>query len=308
MKINKEIKDIIFRTAIVIISNIILSLGTVWFLEPAHLYAGGVTGLAQFIQRLIIKFGGNINLGILVFLINIPIVIIGIKYVSKKFAIYSMLAIAVQALVTGLLPNSPFESLAYDITYINEFGQITTANYGGVLTLAIFGGLFGGIGAGIALKYGTSTGGIDIVAQAVSIHKDKSVGNVTMTTNVIIAFLGGALYGSWNIVLFTCVRIIINSIVMDKVHTAYTYTGITIISKEYENISNEILMNMKRGCTRVNIQGAYSKNNYVELYCVVSTYEIDKVLRMVDKYDPNAFVTTAPVKRVKGNFKKKSIV
>ena len=207
----KEILDICFRSFIVIVSIILLSIATVWFLEPAKLYAGGATGLAQLFQRLIIKFGGNINLGLLIFIVNVPIIVIGFKFVSKKFAIYSILAIVVQSLFTGLIKTTPFQSLAEDIVSFTKAGVlVSTMNYGGILTLAIFGGLLAGFASGLALRFGTSTGGIDVVAQALALHKNFSMGSITMVLNILIAIIGGGvLQGSWIVVLFTIVRMIL---------------------------------------------------------------------------------------------------
>lgn len=306
----KEILDICFRSFIVIVSNILLSIATVWFLEPAKLYAGGATGLAQLFQRLIIKFGGNINLGLLIFIVNVPIIVIGFKFVSKKFAIYSILAIVVQSLFTGLIKTTPFQSLAEDIVSFTKAGVlVSTMNYGGILTLAIFGGLLAGFASGLALRFGTSTGGIDVVAQALALHKNFSMGSITMVLNILIAIIGGGvLQGSWIVVLFTIVRMILNSLVMDKIHTGYTYTGIHIFSKFSQEIGHDIMINLKRGCTFLQVQGAYTHENRIEIYCVVSTYEVDRVMHIVDKYDKKAFITMSPVKKIRGNFVKKSII
>ncbi|MBO5712410.1 MAG: YitT family protein [Acholeplasmatales bacterium] len=306
MKLNKKnILDMFFRLTIVILSNLILAIATVWFLEPAKLYSGGATGLAQLIQRLVQYCGGNINLGIVVFLINIPIVIIGFKFVSRKFAIYSIVAVVVQSVATALLTASPFQSLVSPI--VTEQG--TVMNYGGILTLAIFGGLLSGVASGIALRFGTSTGGIDVVGQSLALHKNISIGNITMVFNVIVALIGGAiLQGSWVVFLFTVVRMILNSLVMDKIHTAYTYTGVNIFTDQSQNISEAIMTELKRGCTFINVEGAYSHHKSVEVFCVVSTYEVEKTIKIVHRYDEHAFITLSPVKGIKGNFIKKSII
>lgn len=306
----KELLDIMFRLAIVIFSNVILSIATVWFLEPARLYAGGASGVAQLFQRLFEKMGISINLGLLVFIVNIPIAVIGFKFVSKKFAIYSIVAIVVQSICTGLIKSSPFHMLSEDIISYTKAGEIiTTTNYGGILTLAIFGGLISGFSAGLALKFGTSTGGIDVASQALALHKDFSTGSITMALNVIIAVIGGGiLQGSWIVVLFTLVRMILNSLVMDKVHTSYTYTGLHIFSDNSKEIGNELMTNLKRGVTYFESIGAYSNTEKLEIYTVVSTYEVDKALKIVKSIDPKAFVTMSPVKGVSGNFIKRSII
>ena len=100
--------------------------------------------------------------------------------------------------------------------------------------------MLAGFASGLALKFGTSTGGIDIIAQAFALHKGISIGIFTLAFNVIIAVVGGGiLQGSFIVTLFTCVRLILNSLVMDKVHTAYTYTALNIFTTSGENISKK---------------------------------------------------------------------
>lgn len=310
IKLNKkEVLDILFRLTIVIFSNLLLSVATVWFLEPANLYSGGATGTAQLVQRFVKMFGMNINLGLLVFIVNVPIVLIGFKYVSKKFAIYSVLAVIVQSLGVAFIPGSPFEELINPIVTSTANGVIETMNYGGILTLAIFGGLLGGAASGIALRYGTSTGGIDVAAQAFALKQNVSIGNFTMVFNVAIAIIGGGLMqGSWIITLFTCIRMILNSLVTDKIHTAYTYQSLHIFTTHSQEISAEIMSQLQRGCTFYEVEGAYSHVISKEVYCVVSRYEVEKAVKIVKKYDNKAFISIAPVKGVTGNFKRKSII
>lgn len=307
MRTKKRIVDDAFRVLIVVVANIILAFATVWFLEPAKLYSGGATGLAQLIVRLIDKLGGSFNLGLMVFIVNVPIAVIGWRYVSKRFAIFSILAIAVQSLATSIigLKDSPFAALSNDI--ITAGGS--NFNYGGVLTLSIFGGLLSGFASGLALKFGTSTGGIDIVAQACALHKGMSIGIITLVFNIFIAVIGGGiLQGSVIIVLFTFVRLILNSLVMDKVHTAYTYSGLRIFTAKGEEIAHEIIAQLNRGCTFFEGVGAYTHSKHTELFCVVSTYEVERVITIVRQFDEKAFVVISPVKRVSGNFIKKTIV
>lgn len=299
--------DIFLRTIIVIVANIILQLATMWFLEPAHLYSGGATGLAQLILRTIYTINNislssanyNYYLALTVFLVNIPFLVIGWREVSFRFAFYSLIAVIIQVIVSILAPasSSPFAEFNQDGTVKN------------VLALALMGGLLSGVAAGLALKFGTSTGGIDIIAQAVALHKGVSIGTFTLIANVLIAIIGGGIVqGSWTITMYTCIRMIINSLVTDKIHTAYTYSAINIFTEKDEEIANEIMTKLNRGCTVMNVIGEYTHKTHKELYCVVSTYENEQVIDIVKKYDPNAFITISPVKRIVGNFIKKTIV
>ena len=301
----KRLLDDLFRTIIVVVANVLLSFATVWFLEPARLYSGGATGLSQLFVRIIERFGGRFNLGLMTFIINIPIAVVGWRFVSKRFAIFSIMAIGVQSLVTGLIDTSPFAVLAHDI--VTDSGSVM--NYGGILTLAIFGGLLAGFASGLALKFGTSTGGVDILAQALALHKGISIGMFTMIFNIIITLVGGLfLQGSLIVVLYTFVRLILNSLVMDKIHTAYTYTSLNIFTSHGEEIAERLMIELNRGCTIFEGVGAYTHQKHTELYCVLSTYEVEKAMIIIKKIDPATFVVVSPVRKVTGNFIKKTIV
>lgn len=298
--------DMVFRITVVILANILLQLATMWFLEPAHLYAGGATGLAQLILRAIFAFNKlDLNgesyhyfLALAVFIVNIPFLIVGFKYVSKKFALYSSIAVLIQVVVTIIAPasSSPFKEVNSDNVVTN------------VLALALMGGLLSGMASGFALKFGTSTGGIDTIAQAFALHKGISIGMFTLIANILIAVIGGGcLQGSWTVTLYTCLRMIINSLVTDKIHTSYTYTALNIFTTHDDEISERIMKDLNRGVTMMNVVGEYTHETHKELYCVVSTYEVEKVINIVKTYDDKAFITVSPVKRVIGNFIKKTI-
>ncbi len=306
---SEKVKTVVSRVLVVIFANIILQLATMWFLEPAQLYSGGATGLAQLILRTIYYISGNsasignsvysAYLSLTVFLVNIPFLLIGIKFVSLRFAFYSFVAVVVQSVISLIAPptTSPFIEYGTDGTITN------------VLALALMGGLLSGFASGFALKFGTSTGGIDVLAQAVALHKGISIGSITLIFNVLVAVIGGGcLQGSWTVTLYTCLRMVINSLVTDKIHTSYTYSAINIFTTHDEEISNAILSKMNRGVTEMNVVGEYTHQNRKELYCVVSTYEVEKVVEIVKTYDDHAFITISPVKKVVGNFIKKTII
>ena len=307
----KKVIDFSLRLLIVIAANLLLSFATVWFLEPARLFAGGATGIAQLVQRIFLKFGllKNMNLGWFILIANVPITIIGVKFVSIRFTIYSAIAVGVQTLATILLPDSPFKDFQIELDEAIVNGHIPYENYGILLTLAICGGVLAGVASGFALKYGTSTGGFDVLGQAFALKKNISIGSFTIVLNVFIAIIGGGvLQGQWILALFTVIRMVLNSLIVDKIHTSYTFTALHIFTNSAEEIANDIMSEMGRGCTYENVTGAYSHKQSIEVYCVLSTYEVEHALKIIQRYDEHAFVAMSPVKKIKGKFIKKTIV
>lgn len=189
-------------------------------------------------------------------------------------------------------------------------GVIPRINFGieDTFTLAVMGGLLGGIGIGGALKYGTSTGGLDIVAQYLSLKKGISVGYISLILNVSIALLGSIVSGSWAIAAYTIIRIIVTTIVTDRIHTSYNFLKVQIITTTPDEIYDVILKDLYRGVTLLPAKGAYSKDDKTILMVVISAYELTPLKGLIYETDPHAFVIVEPVRHVYGNFARKTIV
>lgn len=304
----EELRKTLICVLLVSVSTIIYCLGVMWFLDPAQLYSGGVTGIAQLISNASEKWlGERINLGFLVFILNIPIVIVGWKYVSKRFVICSLVSILLQTiLMSGIIPYVDFiiNTGVNPLTGIIIDGQGSQMD---VLLLSFIGGFISGFGSALALRSGTSTGGIDILAQALSFKKNISIGYISLIINVIIAVLGAILFGNAAIVFYTIVRIISSSVITDKIHTAYNYMKVEIVTTHGEDIANMLIHEIGRGITSYDAHGAYTHSEKTVLETVVSKYETNRVIDYAKKIDSQVFITVSPIKRIYGNFKKKTI-
>lgn len=290
----KQILDDLFRVCIVVISSAIYSLAVVWFLEPTRLVSIGLTGVGQILNRLFSLMGVNIPVGVFTFLTNIPLCIYGIKSVSPRFVIYTMLSVVVQSVfLLGWIPEV-------------NFGIDAESDR---LFLSIIAGLFCGVGIGVALRYGTSTGGVDILAQALNLKKNISIGMFSTIINILLAVIaGGLIEKSWSITLYTFIFIIITNIVVDKIHTAYNYLRIDVISKNADAISEALIAGINRGCTVLDVKGAYTHQEKYDIFMVISSYELEKAKRIIYQVDKEAFIMVLPVKRIIGAFFKHTII
>lgn len=304
----KELKKTLLCIFVVCVSTVIYCLGVMWFLEPAELYSGGVTGLAQLLSNACYRFFGfKLNLGLVVFLINVPILIYGWTGVSKRFVICSIISIGLQTLLlSGIIP-------VVDFTINTGINPITHTVIGqadhqmDLLLLAFIGGFVSGFGAALSLRYGTSTGGIDVLAQAVAFKKNISIGYTSLIVNIIIAILGAFLFGNPAIAFYTMVRIIVQSVVTDKVHTAYNYLKVEIVTTKGDEISQDLIKAVGRGITLIRATGAYTHTDKMVLETVVSSYELQSVIEDAKKIDSHVFISVTPIKSVFGNFKRKTI-
>lgn len=275
--------------------TIVYGIGVSWFLEAAAepLYTGGIPGIGQLTRNILnSEFGlnlGNSFLGIFIMVGNIPILILGWFGVSKRFTIYSIISVVIQSTILGVIP---VVDMGIDDTFV----------------LAVMGGLLVGVGVGGALKYGTSTGGLDIVAQYYSLRHGTSVGFISLVLNVAIALFGAIVFGSASVAAYTIIRIIVSTMVTDKLHTAYNFMKVEIITESPAQLTQLILEKVYRGVTLAKVEGAYSHKEKTMVIVVISSYELTQIRKLVKDFDPKAFMITQPVKTIQGNFARKTIV
>lgn len=294
MKRQQLYSDII-RIIIVLFSSTVYSLAVIWFLEPAGLIAIGLTAVGQLLHRLFLLFDYEIPIGVFTLLFNIPLCIYGAKHVSKRFVIFTVLSISVQAFLTM---GWSWLEVDFGISPENE-----------KFFLCVLAALLCGSAIGVALRYGTSTGGVDIVAQCLALKKNISIGAFSTIVNLILAFIGGVIMkGSWSITLYTFIFIIMCNFVVDKIHTAYNYLRIDIITSHSEEVAKALLEGINRGCTIANVKGAYTNAEKYDVFMIISSYELQKAAEIIRNTDPAAFMTVSPIKRIFGKFFKHTII
>lgn len=303
IKYKESVKPEFKRVLAVIFFTFIYGLGVQWFLEASAfpLFTGGIPGVAQVLRDIFFRGAnqaeaGRMFMSIFIIVINVPILILGWFGVSKKFTMYSLISVIIQSAVIGFIPH--FEL---------GLGGVEHA-----LLASILGGLLIGVGIGGALKYGTSTGGFDIIAQYWSLKHGHSVGFISMALNIAIAVAGALVSKNPNVAAgvifsYTVIRIIITTVATDKVHTSYHFLAIDIITENPKEMIDSILHQLGRGVTLSKVEGAYSTHEKTQIMCVISTYELQQMTAIINHVDDKAFVIAKPVKSVIGNFTKKRI-
>lgn len=272
------------KLVIVISCSFVFALSMNFFLIPANIFSSGFSGLSQLLSRLLNDFFHvHISVGVIFFLLNIPVAILGWKKVGKSFTIYSFLSVLFTSLFLSLLP---IYSLSNDI-----------------LLNAVFGGVIGAIGVGFTLRYGASTGGMDVVALVISRWKDEPVGKYTMILNSIIIVTAGYMYG-WEQALYTLVVLFATSKVIDLIHTQSQKLTAMIITSEDEELKKEIFQRLTRGVTIVPAKGAFSNEDKKLLITVISRYELFELKKIVESTDSNAFTSILKTEAVIGRFRR----
>ncbi len=298
---NKEMlkKDIVI-SLIMIIFSLVYVCGVIWFLEPAKIYAGGVSGLSQLLRDVIYNLSNgkvSLSLGLLTIVFNIPVFIIGWKGVSKRFVIYSAISVFSQAIFLDIIPFVDFSE-----------GRVLYGNDGLIMLYALMGGILTAVPCALILKCGGSTGGIDILGQYLAFKKNISIGMVTLIINGLLAICCGWIYGSALLCFYTIIRIIINSIVIDKIHNAYVHVSVEIITVMGEEVSRELTTQLERGVTAYKAVGMYTHQEKMVLKTIISRFQLPKLVKIVKEVDKKSFITVTKVSGVIGYFKRKTIM
>lgn len=277
-------ENLILRYILIIIGITISSIGINGFLKPAHLLGGGVAGMSVAINHVT-----GFNVGIITFLINIPIFILGFIFLEKQFCITSLINMVLFSTILGIT---------------QDIGNYIVIN--DIILQTVYGGILGGIGLGIVFRAKSSLGGTDIIAAILKIKKNIPMKDTGLAINFLVVCIGAILFGL-NIGLYTLIGMFINSYVMNIVKDAMNYQkSVMLISNKSEEIGNSIMKDLVRGVTYIEAEGAYTHEKKRIIYCIVSSNEIPRIKEIALKYDKQAFISVNDVNEVKGRgFKEK---
>ncbi|WP_251554353.1 YitT family protein [Neobacillus muris] len=254
------------------------------FLVPADIYSSGFTGIAQLLSRVLSDYTPfSISMGLLLLILNIPVAILGWKKVGKAFTIYSFLSVVLSSFFLELIPVRPVSN--------------------DILLNSVFGGVIVAAGIGITLKWGASTGGLDIIAMVLSRIKDKPIGPYMFILNFVIIITAGFLYG-WEKALYTLVFLYTSTRVVDAIHTRYAKLTAFIITKKADELKKAIHAKLVRGITMVPARGAFSNETRDMLMIVITRYELFDLERVIKDVDPNAFTNIIETSNVYGFFRR----
>ncbi|KMY49067.1 YitT family protein [Peribacillus loiseleuriae] len=272
------------KIMIVIIGALFNAVAMNLFLIPANIYSSGFTGVAQLISTLLATYAPfTISTGIILFILNVPITIIAWKKVGRSFTVYSFFSVV---LMTVFMEVIPVYKMSPDI-----------------LLNAVFGGVIAAVGVGITLKYGASTGGMDIIAMLLSRVKDKPVGTYLFLLNGVIIVTAGAIYGPEK-ALYTLVTLYTSTRVIDAIHTRHEKLTAMIITKKGDVLRRAIHSKLVRGITTVPVKGGYTNENKEMLLIVVTRYEQYDLEKIINEVDPHAFTNILQTTGIVGLFRK----
>lgn len=264
-------KRTIHSMAMITLGCFIFGFALNYFILANHLAEGGFTGIG-----LLLHYKFNWSIGAFFLISNFPLILLGWYHWGKEFVAKTLLGVLASSLAIELF--APF--------------QLVVDN---LLLAALYGGLLSGLGLGLVIRYGGTTGGADIIGRLANRFFGISMGKFYLIFDACVLGMVAWNYGL-TIALYSLVTVYISSKMVDVVVDGLdSAKQAIIISKENDKIAEFIANDLDRGFTILNGRGGYCNADKDVILCIVSRWEIFKLRKEISILDPRAFVIISDV-------------
>ena len=281
---NYHSKQYIKDYFLILLGVLSASFGLKGFLLSNNFIDGGATGVSLLITEI-----SGIPLSILVFIVNIPFIILAYYVIGKTFAYKTILAILFLSIILAIV----------------SFPVVTNDH----LLVAVFGGFFLGAGIGFTIRGGAVIDGTEVLAIFLSRKFGLTIGDVIIVINVFI-FSSAAYFLGIEKALYSMITYLAASKTLDFILDGLEeYIGVTIITTKYDVMKYMIIRTMGYGVTIYDQVSGYGSrgesHNSKSIYTIVTRLEVSKLSMEIEKIDPTAFVVMHSVRDIKGGLVKK---
>lgn len=272
-----SIRSILVNCGLIITGSIIFVTGMNSVLVPQKLLSGGLVGISLIVHYLI----PSLDVGLVYFVSNIPLLLLGWFHVSRRFMLYTIFGMAFFSLVANLIRPPP-------------------VNIQDPMLAALFAGVICGVGGGVILRSLGSAGGLDILAVYTNKRWGLRPGIVIMASNALV-LLAGALYFNIELALHSLIFVYTSSRVIDVILTGFNRRkALFIVSRESHKIADDILFRINRGVTYLKGKGGYTGEDSDVIFTVTTLTELPRMKDIVYGIDPEAFMVVNDTLEVLG--------
>ena len=264
---------------LIILGNFTYSLAVIMFILPNHLITGGTTGLGLVVQH---YFGVPLSLFVLIF--NVTMFVLGAFILGKVFAYTTIISSICYPLILSVFQNNEV------LTTLTRDKMLAT----------ILGGIMIGLGIGLVIRVGASTGGLDIPPLLLNKKFGIPVSVLLYAFDIIILLLQ-IIFADTEQILYGVLLVCVYTVVLDRVLLiGKTQTQVKIISQKYDEINQMIVNTMDRGSTLIYTRSGYLKKEQPMIMTVVSNRQLGQLNQRVSAIDPSAFIVISRVNEVSG--------
>lgn len=284
-------KDKLLDFLLINVGNMLVALAFSFFLDPIELVIGGSTGLSTILKH---QFGWDT--AITVFIINTVLLIIGLFLLGKEFflkTVYSTIILPVYISVFNFI---------YSLLTPNKQLLINDS-----MLVILFSSLIMGLGIGLVLKQGGTTGGTEVPQKILYKYLHMPFSVSLFFIDGIIILLGAILIKEegqildFHMILYAVIFMYLSGMVMDQiVFSGFNSRAVYIISDKNDEIKGKILKDFERGVTQIRVVGGYTNEEKSKLVCILSSNEFYKLKGLIHKIDPNAFFYVVRASEVSG--------
>ena len=268
------------RYALLSVGCVLYALAFNWFYAPNHIAYGGFTGVAQIIHT----FLGRPSVGTLVFFLNVPLFLLGWKLLGGRLLVSSLYAMTLSSWLIDLL------------------GQLYPFQPMDPLLASIYGGALLGVGLGIIIGQGSSTGGTDLLALLLKLPLPwLPVGKLLLGLDLVVICLSALVFRSLDTALYGLIALYLTAKVMDTVLYGLDTAKVAfIITAQTDRVLDALVYQLERGVTVLHGQGAWSGEEKKVLMCAFKGRQIVAVRKAVKELDPEAFLIVCDAHEVLG--------
>jgi uncharacterized membrane-anchored protein YitT (DUF2179 family) len=262
-----QLKPVAREITMIAVGCIVFTYGMSAVMIPARLFSGGLAGIAMIIGYQV----PSIDLGMVYLLLNVPLIVLGWVFISRRFIAYTIFGTAFFSLAASILRPKP----------------VILAD---PLLAALLGGVICGFGCGLILKSIGSAGGLDILAIYLNRRFGIRVGTVAFAANASVIVAGGWML-DLNLALYSIILLFTCGWVTNAVVSGFNARmALIIVSDKSDIIARELLGKFNRGVTFLNGEGGFSKSPKRVILAVTIVTEVPKINEMIFATDPKAFV------------------
>ena len=281
-KTNRILK-FVFRYICITLVAFIYAVSLALFLNPNNLAPGGVSGIAIVLKEIFPFLPG---IGMLILIINIPIMIIGAWKFGLRFILSTIYTLIVSSIMIDLLPT------------VFQMKAVTTEP----MLAAVAGGALFGTSMGMMFRLEATTGGLDIIVKLIRQKKPHlRTGQIFILLDIAILIASAFAFKNLEVPLYAGVAIAVSTTLMDKtLYGSDHATLVYIVSEQRKILATRMLQELNLGVTMIQGIGAYNNQKTEIIMCVMRKQNLVKVRNLLKETDPNAFMIISSANEVFG--------
>lgn len=273
--VTAELKNILLIT----LGSALLAFGVTAFLLPAKVATGGTPGMS-----IIIHYITDTSVSLAMLIVNIPLILIGMKFISLPFAMRTIFSVFMTSLFIGVFPR-----------------LLTLPDISEMLLSTLYGGICIGVGIGFIIKAQASAGGTTIIARIIANYSSIKPAQAILVLDTLIIIAIAIIYQNMELALWSLISIYITAKVIDKMLSGGASEKVVhIVSDNAQFLGSKISAELGRTGTILSGQNLTMESSKEILFVMVGSREIEKLKAIINQHDKQALVIVMEASEIMG--------